>query len=159
MKKYKGYEVQIQLIKENKPAYKTSIDASRCAYDLVKDDVSLFDREKFLTIYLDRKNNIMGVNESGSGSLSGSAVYTREVYKGAILSQASAVIFVHNHPSGDPTPSPSDRKLTKDLIEAGKMLNVQILDHIIIGDSGYYSFGDKGIISSIYKELKGGLNA
>jgi len=156
MKKYKGYEVQIQLIRENKPAYKTGVNSSKCAYDLVKDDVSLFDRERFLTIYLDRKNNIMGVNEAGSGSLSSSAVYTREVYKGAILSQASAVIFVHNHPSGDPTPSFTDKKLTRDLIEAGKMLNIQIHDHIIIGDSGYFSFGDSGMISSIYKELKGG---
>ena len=155
MKKYKGYEVQIQLIKENKPAYKTSICTSKSAYDLVKNDVELFDREKFLTIYLNRKNNIIGVNESAWGSLSSAPVYNREVYKGALLCQASALIFVHNHPSGDYTPSPTDRRLTKDLIKAGKMLNINILDHIIIGDYGYFSFGDSGILKSIRDELEG----
>jgi len=154
MKKYSGYKVRVQLIEEDRPQNRHVIHGSKTAYYLVRNDVKLFDREKFLVIYLDRKNHVLGINETFQGSLSGSAIYSREIFKGAILSQSAAVIFIHNHPSGDPEPSLADRKLTLDLIKAGDLLNVKVLDHIIIGSRKYYSFADEGLISQYYKEIK-----
>jgi DNA repair protein RadC len=78
------------------------------------------------------------------GSLTGSLVHPREVFKGALLSSAASVILLHNHPSGDPKPSAEDREVTRKLVEAGKLLGVPVLDHVIIGERSYYSFRETG---------------
>ncbi len=95
-----------------------------------------------MVLLLDRKNRVIGINTVSVGSLSSAVVHPREVFKPAILSNAAALIFGHNHPSGDPAPSPEDRVLTKRLVEGGKLLGIQVLDHIIVGDGRYYSFAD-----------------
>jgi len=77
------------------------------------------------------------------GSLDSSPVHPREVYKSALLASAASVIFVHSHPSGDPEPSISDREITRQLKEAGELLGIEVLDHVIIGQDEYYSFADK----------------
>lgn len=147
MAKYKGYKVQIQLIKENRPSYSVSLNKGpKAVYDLLKDDVELFDREKFLVAYVNRKHKVIGINEVATGSIAGLAVSPREVFKGALLCQASAIVLVHNHPSGDPEPSREDIALTDKLIEGGKLLDVQVLDHVIFGNDIYYSFADQGLI-------------
>lgn len=102
------------------------------------------DREAFFAVYLDAKNKIIGVNMVSLGSLSSSVVHPREVFKPAILLNASAMICFHNHPSGDPTPSRDDRDTTARISEAGKILGVRVLDHIVIGENDYYSFADAG---------------
>ncbi len=102
------------------------------------------DREQFLVCCLDAKNVSIGVNIVSIGSLNLSIVHPREVFKAVILLNAAAIIAVHNHPSGDPTPSPEDRTLTTRLREAGELLGIKLLDHLILGDDRLYSFADQG---------------
>mgnify|MGYP001229671397 CR=1 FL=1 len=102
------------------------------------------DREQFLVCCLDAKNVSIGVNIVSIGSLTLSIVHVREVFKSAILLNSCAILAVHNHPSGDPTPSPEDRTLTTRLREAGDLLGIRLLDHLILGDDRLYSFADQG---------------
>src|SRR5690606_19298468 len=97
-------------------------------------------KEHFIILILDTKNNIIKEELVSIGSLNMTVVHPREVFKQAIKESANAIILVHNHPSGDPNPSKEDKKLTKILTESGELLNIQILDHIIIGKNAYYSF-------------------
>jgi DNA repair protein RadC len=96
-------------------------------------------REHFLTLLLDTRNQLIGVASISIGSLDSSIVHPREVFKEAISASAASVIFVHNHPSGDPQPSEDDIKLTQRLVEAGKIVGIEVLDHIIVGDQAYLS--------------------
>ncbi|KAF0221149.1 MAG: DNA repair protein [Geobacteraceae bacterium] len=102
-------------------------------------------KEYFLAIHLDGKNRICCVDEVSVGSLNQSVVHPREVFKTALLSSAAAIILLHNHPTGDPTPSREDIEITKRLREAGELIGVKVLDHIIIGDS-YLSFVSRGLL-------------
>ena len=102
------------------------------------------DREQFLVACLDAKHAIIGVNVVSIGSLSFSIVHPREVFKPAILLNSAAIICSHNHPSGDPEPSAEDRALTARLRQAGDLIGITILDHIILGDERTYSFADQG---------------
>lgn len=104
-------------------------------------------KEHFLAIHLDSKNRILCIDHISSGSLNASIVHPREVFKGVLLSSAAAVILMHNHPSGDPTPSREDLELTGRLKEAGELLGTRVLDHIIIGNGCYVSLADRGLIS------------
>ncbi|MDK2866769.1 MAG: repair protein RadC [Clostridiales bacterium] len=96
--------------------------------------------EKFVVAYLSTKNEIISTEVISIGSLNASIVHPREVYGKAVRLSAASIIAVHNHPSGDPTPSREDRNITQRLHEAGKLLGIALLDHIIIGGSRYYSF-------------------
>ena len=102
------------------------------------------DREQFLACCLDAKHAIIGVNVVSIGSLTLSIVHPREVFKPAILLNACGIIAAHNHPSGDPTPSPEDRTLTARLRQAGDLIGIALLDHLILGDDRIYSFADQG---------------
>lgn len=102
-------------------------------------------KEQFLSLHLDGKNRILCVDPVSVGSLNQSIVHPRETFKHCLLSSAAALILIHNHPSGDPTPSAEDLSITKRLKEAGEILGIRILDHIIIGDS-YYSFAEHGLL-------------
>lgn len=90
--------------------------------------------ESFYIFTLDTKNQINGIFEVSRGSLNASIVHPREVFKRALMQNANSIILIHNHPSGDPTPSQEDLNMTKRLIEAGNILGIKVLDHIIIGD-------------------------
>jgi DNA repair protein RadC len=102
------------------------------------------DREQFLVACLDAKHAIIGVNVVSIGSLSFSIVHPREVFKPAILLNSAAIICAHNHPSGDPAPSSEDRVLTDRLRQAGNLIGITILDHLILGDERTFSFADQG---------------
>ena len=102
------------------------------------------DREKFRILLLDTKHKVIGIHTVSIGSLTVSIVHPREVYKAAILANAAAIIGIHNHPSGNPDPSPEDHALTKRLAEAGNILGITLLDHVVIGQNTHYSFGDQG---------------
>lgn len=110
-------------------------------------------QESFWVIALNRKNRALGRFLITLGTVSGSLVHAREVFKPAILATASAVILCHNHPSGDPAPSSADVKVTRSLRSAAEILDIDLLDHVIIGakeddrnNQGYYSFADAGLI-------------
>jgi DNA repair protein RadC len=102
-------------------------------------------KEYFFTLHLDGKNRIAAVEVVSIGSLNQSIVHPREVFKTALLSSAAAIILIHNHPTGDPTPSREDREISRRLKEAGDLLGIKILDHIIVGDT-YLSFTNEGLL-------------
>jgi len=103
-------------------------------------------KEHFLTILLDTRNQVIGVAPISIGSLDSSVVHPREVFKEALAASAASVIFVHNHPAGDPSPSEDDIKLTQRLVEAGKIMGVDVLDHVVVADSAYASLKGMGSI-------------
>ena len=103
-------------------------------------------KEKFKVLFLDAKNQILEEETVFEGTVDSSAVYPREIMKKALRWDASSLIFVHNHPSGDPEPSVSDREITKELVCAANIMQLKVLDHIIIGNNCYFSFADEGMI-------------
>lgn len=103
-------------------------------------------REHFLAVLLSTKNHVLKTAVISIGSLNASIVHPRELFREAINSRAAAVILVHNHPSGDPTPSPEDIALTRKLVEAGNLLDIPVLDHLVLGDGKYISLKEKGIL-------------
>lgn len=101
--------------------------------------------ENLWLITLDTKNNITGIFTVSTGSLNASIVHPREVFKRAVLQNAASIIICHNHPSGDVTPSQEDINTTKRIYEAGKILGIELLDHVIIGDNKYTSLKERGV--------------
>lgn len=103
------------------------------------------DREHFVVVLVNTKNCLVGVSTISIGTLNSSLVHPRELFKPAILAGAAAVILCHNHPSGDPTPSAEDVALTQRLREAGRLLGIEALDHVILGEAGrYVSLRERG---------------
>jgi DNA repair protein RadC len=103
-------------------------------------------KEHFITLHLDGKNRIICMDLVSIGSLNQSIVHPREVFKTALLSNAAALILVHQHPTGDPGPSSEDIAITRRLKEAGEILGIKVLDHIIVGDGEYLSFVERGLL-------------
>ena len=103
-------------------------------------------KEQFITLHLNGKNSIICMDIVSIGSLNQSIVHPREVFKTALLSNAAAIICVHQHPSGSPDPSSEDISITRRLKEAGEIMGIRILDHIIIGDGQYMSFVERGLL-------------
>jgi DNA repair protein RadC len=103
-------------------------------------------REHFLVLCLDTRNHLINTHKVSIGSLDCSIVHPREVFKDAISSCAASVVFVHNHPSGDPTPSEDDIKLTKRLVEASEIIGIEVLDHIIVCDKDFLSMKAKNLL-------------
>jgi len=122
----------------------SSADLFRHFYPILRDRK----RELFKVILLDAKNIIIKEATVSEGTLTLSLVHPREVFALAIRESAAGIIFLHNHPSGDPTPSPEDRRLTDRLVTAGKLLGISVLDHVIVGDGRYVSFADEGWLTS-----------
>jgi DNA repair protein RadC len=120
----------------------SSSDLFRHFHPLVRD----LKHEIFKVILLDAKNTVMKEVTVSEGSLTLSIVHPREVFALAVRESAAGVIFLHNHPSGDPTPSTEDRRLTDRLVTAGEVLGIRVLDHLVIGDGRYVSFADEGWI-------------
>ncbi|PAV14134.1 DNA repair protein RadC [Methanosarcina spelaei] len=103
-------------------------------------------KEKFITLCLDTKNQILREEVISVGSLNASIVHPREVFKSALMESSASVIMVHNHPSGDPSPSREDIMVTEKMVEGGKLLGIDVLDHIIIGEGRYVSLKDEGFV-------------
>lgn len=119
--------------------FRPKVTAPEDAARLVLAQMRHLDREEFRVILLDTKNQVLKVETVAVGGLNSSGVEPREVFKSAVRQSAAAVILVHNHPSGDPTPSREDVALTRRLLQAGELLGIEILDHLIIGDNKYVS--------------------
>ena len=139
------YTVRTTLVREGsfKDAYR--IESSNSIWNLfrhLEDD----DRESFVAVLLDVKQKVIGINVVSTGTLDASLVHPREVFKAAVIASAAAVICVHNHPSGDATPSSEDHDITARLREAGRILGIPLLDHIVIGFQTHYSFNDHRLL-------------
>lgn len=104
------------------------------------------DREHFAVILLNVKNHILSMPVISVGSLTASVVHPREVFKAAIQQTAASIILVHNHPSGDPTPSREDIEVTARMVQVGRVMDIPVLDHIILGNDNYISLKEKGVI-------------
>ena len=102
--------------------------------------------EKFIALALNTKNHVTAVLPVSSGSLNASIVHPRELFQRAILANCASLILAHNHPSGDPAPSPEDIALTRKLIDAGLLLDIPVLDHIVLGYGCYVSFKERGLL-------------
>lgn len=120
--------------------------SSREVFDFLYHSLRDSKKEKFKVLFLDAKNYILEEKTFFEGTVDSSAVYPREIMKSAIRYNASSLIFVHNHPSGDPAPSESDKDITKELVFAANIIQLKVLDHIIIGNNCYFSFADEGMI-------------
>jgi DNA repair protein RadC len=131
---------------------KAFFGSSRAVFDYLFHSMRDLNREVFKTLFLNRKNELVFDEDMFMGTLTGSAVYPREIMALALEKKAAALVFVHNHPSGDPTPSAEDRRLTRDLVWSAKLLMIQVLDHIVIGQGAYYSFADEGLIKRFTNE-------
>lgn len=127
---------------EQRPIIKSPADAAA----LIMEDMRFLDREHFKTMCLNTKNGVLAIETVSIGSLNSSVVHPREVFKNPIKRSSAAIILIHNHPSGDPTPSSEDVAVTKRLIEGGQILGIEVLDHIIIGDNKYLSLKEKCLI-------------
>jgi len=104
------------------------------------------DKEHFVLLALNNKNRINGYKVISTGTLTASLIRPADVYRAALHLAAAAVVFVHNHPSGDPMPSQEDQEITRRLKECGEMLAIRVLDHVILGADRYYSFSDRGLL-------------
>jgi DNA repair protein RadC len=144
---YKIPRWKTALVKEGAiPVEWKQIRSPSDVFNAVRDYLADADREYFLTLMLSSKNNITGVNVASIGTLNSSLVHPREVFKAAILANAAAVVLIHNHPSGIPDPSNEDLEITRRLVEASKIIGIEVLDHLIIGDGCWASLKEKGIL-------------
>lgn len=125
---------------------KIKIGSPSDAVNIVMDDMRYLKKEHLRVIFLDTKNQVIEVKDLSIGSLNASVVHPREVFSEAIRKSSSSIIICHNHPSGDPTPSQEDINITKRLCEVGKLVGIELLDHLIIGDGSYISLKEKGIL-------------
>jgi DNA repair protein RadC len=121
---------------------------SRQVFEHYARQLSGVKKERFYCLLLDTRNRFLHDERVSEGTLTASLVHPREAFRVAVREAASAVIFVHNHPSGDPSPSREDVELTRRLSEAGKILGIRVLDHVIVAEDGWYSFSDQGELPS-----------
>lgn len=140
-----AFELGFQIEKQKRYKKGYYIISPEDAYQYVK-DYSRYKQEYFIVLALDTKNQVILKKETFVGSLNASIVHPREVFKDAIRVSAASIIVAHNHPSGDPTPSPEDTQVTKRLVESGKVLGIEVLDHIVIGLNRFVSLKEKGYL-------------
>jgi DNA repair protein RadC len=139
-------EVRVMLVREPSAKNGRPISSAEEVFRRFKKELGNLDREVFMVIMLDIRNNPIGKHTVSVGTLNQTIVHPREVFKAAILTNAFRVLLVHNHPSGEPDPSAEDRKLTKVLVDAGKLLDIEVMDHVIVGSERFFSFKGAGIL-------------
>ncbi len=125
---------------------KKTIKSPKDVIDIFINDMRFLEKEHFKVVFLNTKNEIIAFETISIGSLNASIVHPREVFNRAIKKSSAAVILLHNHPSGNPEPSKEDINITRRLIEAGKIIGIEVLDHIIIGDGDYFSLKENSLI-------------
>jgi len=136
----------LKMVKEDSVLYEVPVIKSpEEVYQAAKQLLALHEEpeEHFCILCLNTKNKIVGVHTISIGSLNATIVHPREVFKAAMLNNASAIICLHNHPSGDPEPSREDIETTRRLVEAGKIMGIEVLDHVIIGEQRYFSMKER----------------
>jgi DNA repair protein RadC len=141
MIKVKSLEVrEIEYSYEQRPKINSMDDVVQVVKPMIADP----NKEFFVALYLNIKNGVLKQEVISIGSLNANIVHPREIFKTACMISASSIIVAHNHPSGDPTPSREDIEITKKLFEAGKMMGIELLDHVIIGHDRNYGFKESG---------------
>lgn len=128
------------------PLDKIKVTSPIVLADLLIQDMRYLSKEHFKIAILDTKNQILSIEDISIGTLNASIVHPRDVFKVAIKKNANSIILIHNHPSGDTTPSNEDINITNRLIDGGNLMGIKVLDHIIIGDNKYLSFKEKNLI-------------
>ena len=137
--------VSTRLVKEKSVTYpKRRISSPRDAADILREFFDNQDREQCVAIYLNSKNEPNAIHVVSVGTLNSSIVHPREVFKAAVISNSASLIVAHNHPSSDLEPSKEDIEITKRLSEAGKLLGISLLDHLIISDGNFLSLKERG---------------
>jgi DNA repair protein RadC len=133
---------------------RVGIKSSQQVFDLVKPLLDHADREQFLVLALDARNRPLALHQLSVGTLTQSVIHPRELFKFAFLSNAASLIVCHNHPSGDPQPSADDDAVTAKLKACGDLLSVPVIDHVVIGESGYFSYADSGRLAMARSPLE-----
>ncbi|MFT4545371.1 MAG: DNA repair protein RadC [Bacteroidia bacterium] len=131
--------------KDTETSKRIKITGSQSAFDVVYPHLGDLNHEEFWVIFLNRANEVIGKENISKGGVSGTVVDPKVIFKQAVQFPASAIILAHNHPSGNLKPSQADHQLTKKLKEAGKALDIPVLDHLIIGERDYFSFVDESV--------------
>ena len=147
-------EVARRFLKEkiiDKPVYNSSQEIFDYLYHSMRD----LKKELFKVLYLNSQNQIINADDLFQGTINSSAISPREVMESAIKHKAVSLVFVHNHPSGNPEPSQNDKQLTRDLVYAAATMQIKVLDHIIIGDNRYFSFAGEGLIEQYELDFLG----
>ncbi|MGV3616703.1 MAG: JAB domain-containing protein [Fimbriimonas sp.] len=130
---------RVQLVRETTRVLRATIETVEDAAEALGEHLAHEDREHFAILMLDAKNHLLGIHTVAIGVLTGALIAPREVFKAAILANAASIIVGHNHPSGDPTPSPEDHRVTERLRAAGELLDIPVLDHVVVGEWGKFT--------------------
>ncbi len=125
---------------------KPKITSSKNAFELMQPIIGDLNHEEFWVIYLNNSNKVLAKNQLSKGGFTGTLVDVRLILKKALEFAATGLILCHNHPSGKLMPSQSDKNLTKKIIEGGKVMDIQVLDHLIVTEKSYFSFADEGVM-------------
>ena len=142
-------EIQLTYKTKVPPSERPKVDSSRNAYDILRsqwDENKIEFIEQFKVLFLNRANRVLGLLEVSTGGVSGTVADPKIIFAAALKANASGIIVAHNHPSGNMIASQADIDLTKKLREAGKFLEIQMLDHLILSTEKYFSFADEGLI-------------
>lgn len=131
---------------------KDALNSSKDLFDYLCHSIRDKGRECFEVIYLDAKNRVITSETLFEGTLTASSVYPREVVRSALNHQAAALIFAHNHPSGDPSPSEEDVSVTRQLVYACRVMGITVHEHLVMGDNRYFSFADQGYIAQMKRD-------
>lgn len=123
-----------------------TIRSPKDAADYMMDSLRYLHQEHFVSLFLNTKNQIIGQETIFVGTLNSSLVHPREVFREAIRRSSASILLLHNHPSGDPTPSKEDLDITQRMVESGNLLGIEVLDHLIIGDGSYISLKERGYV-------------
>ncbi|MNH79259.1 hypothetical protein D3C87_455460 [compost metagenome] len=140
-----GFELGIRMSGAKRPD-RVTIRSPHDAADLLMEQLRYLKKEHFVCLFLNTKNHIIAQETLSMGSLNASIVHPREVFRAAIKCSSASVVCAHNHPSGDPAPSPEDIQITQRLCEAGQIVGIDVLDHIVIGDGVFVSLKEQGLM-------------
>ncbi|MEK5061519.1 DNA repair protein RadC [Paenibacillus shunpengii] len=135
-----------QRVMQTRFAERPVIRSPRDAADLLMEQLRYLQKEHFVCLFLNTKNHVISQETLSMGSLNASIVHPREVFRAAMKCSSASIVCAHNHPSGDPAPSPEDIQLTRRLVKAGEIVGIDVLDHIVIGDGKYASLKEQGFI-------------
>jgi DNA repair protein RadC len=141
-----AFELARRLQESQAPTERKELNSPEAVFRLLKPELAGLKKEKFITVLLDVRNRLIRIENVSIGSLDTTIARPREVFEPALRDCARSIIMVHNHPSGDPTPSDDDIRLTRRLVEAGKLLDITVQDHVIIAGERYYSFRSHALL-------------